>query len=159
MNYLHNFRISCGLMWISDTIAQAFESNFTKFDVKRNVKMTLLGGITNGLFLTKWYIIIDYHFKRKILYKIIADQLVYSPLSIGFFLVSTNEKDCSLNGYRTRVDNNFLDIWKTDCFVWPISNYLNFKYIPLRSQTIFTSYVDLGWNSYISYSLYKPTIN
>ena len=152
--YLSNFGVASLLMCISDGTAQLFEKkNF--FDFERNLKMTLLGGFTNGLCLTRWYKLIDFYFKGKIIPKIIVDQFIYSPLSISFFLITTNNDNCSLNGYRTRINNNFFTIWTSDCCVWPVSNYFNFKFIPVIRQPIFTSCVDLGWNTYMSYSLNK----
>lgn len=155
--YISNFGIASALMCISDVTSQMFETKwkFEKLDVQRTIKMTLLGGLTNGLCLTKWYKFIDVFFKGKIFPKIIADQLVYSPLSISFFLITTNKDNCSLNGYRSRVNERFIDIWKSDCCVWPVTNYLNFKYIPVYKQPIFTSGIDLAWNTYISHSLHK----
>ena len=44
------------------------------------------------------------------------------------------------------------------CKVIKETNYrtLDGQYvIPIKHQTVFTSYVDLWWNSYISYNLYK----
>ena len=81
--YIYNVSIASMLMCISDMTSQIFEGN--GFDVKRNVKMTLLGGFTNGMCLTKWYRFIDVRFKGQIIPKILADQLIYSPLSISFF--------------------------------------------------------------------------
>ncbi len=146
-------------MGISDLISQIFEykGNYKKFDLTRTGKMALLGGFTNGICLTRWYRLIDDRFHKKIIYKIIADQLVYAPASISFFLVTTKKGDCSLNGYRSYFNYKFIDIWKSDCLVWPMSNYLNFKYIPVHRQPIFTSCVDLGWNTYMSYFLHKAT--
>ena len=154
--YIYNVSIASMLMCISDMTSQIFEGN--GFDVKRNVKMTLLGGFTNGMCLTKWYRFIDVRFKGQIIPKILADQLIYSPLSISFFLITTNKDNCSLNGYRSRVNERFIDIWKSDCFVWPVFNLINFKYIPVSKQPIFTSCVDLGWNTYMSYSLHNKKL-
>ena len=155
--YLSNFGIASILMSISDITSQMFEIKwqYKQFDFQRNLKMTLLGGLTNGLCLTRWYRFIDIRFNGRMLPKIIADQIIYSPLSISFFLTTTNKENCSLNGYRTRFNDKFIDIWKSDCCVWPITNYLNFKFVPINKQPIFTSCIDLGWNTYMSCLLHK----
>ena len=87
--------------------------------------------------------------------KMIADQTIYSPISILFYIgVISNQID-SMDEYRKVCNQKFFDIWKTDCCVWPAFNYINFSYIPLQYQPIFTSFIDVGWNTYISYKTHN----
>lgn len=143
-------------MGIGDIIAQKYDNN--SLDLKRSAKMAVLGGFSNGLCLTYWYRFIDkafYRQKHVIIKKIVADQFIYSPLSILFFLGVTSKQLGSFDEYRKRCDNNFSDIWKADCSVWPAANYINFKYVPLYRQPVFSSMIDVGWNSYICYKTQK----
>ena len=85
--------------------------------------------------------------------KIMLDEAIFAPISISSYIMLSNYLDNKpkLSNYQ----NTFLDIWKTDLLVWPLSNSINFKYIPVGYQPIWTSVISLGWNTFISYRTNK----
>lgn len=148
--------LASGIMGVGDIISQKIEKR--PVDYKRCAKMAMIGGFTNGVCLTLWYRQIDKVFKHQkhmVLKKMIADQTIYAPASILFYLGVTSNHIGSMDEYRKICDQKFFDIWKADCCVWPVSNYINFSYMHLRYQPIFTSFVDVGWNTYISYKTHN----
>ena len=151
-----NIMLASGIMGIGDLISQKVENK--QINLKRTAKMAVIGGFTNGFCLTLWYRQIDRTFKHQnymVFKKIIADQTIYAPASILFYLAVTPNQIGSMDEYRKLCNQKFFDIWKADCYVWPISNYINFSYMPLRYQPIFTSFVNVGWNTYISYKTHN----
>jgi hypothetical protein len=100
--------------------------------------------------------------------KIYADQFLFSPLYIAFFLMSTGimmdgqKYDSSkpfLPQLKEAVDKSwvtvkkkFVEIFVTDCAVWPLAQMANFAFIPSHLQPIFVNIVNIGWNTFLSYA-------
>jgi hypothetical protein len=106
--------------------------------------------------------------KTVLVAKIYADQFLFSPLYIGFFLLSTGlmmdlqNYDTSLSLYpqfqqslRKTWENmktKFVNIFVTDCAVWPLAQMANFAFVPPHLQPIFVNVVNVGWNTFLSYA-------
>lgn len=100
--------------------------------------------------------------------KIYADQFLFSPLYICFFLLSTglmmdfpNYKSNqpiypqfkkSLLSTWQNVKSKFINIYVTDCAVWPLAQMANFAFVPSHLQPIFVNVVNVAWNTFLSYA-------
>lgn len=99
--------------------------------------------------------------------KIYADQFIFSVLYPIFFMMSTgialdivNQNEditihCILNYVNkawTNVKNKFVQIYIADCAVWPLAQMFNFAFIPHHFQPIFVNVMNIGWNTFLSYT-------
>ena len=50
---------------------------------------------------------------------------------------------------------NLIPTWIADCSVWPVANFINFRYIPLNNRPTFVGIVQVFWQSYLSYTSHK----
>ena len=152
---LRTIFVASSIIGFGDLISQKIEK--IPLNYNRTVKMMLLGGFTNGLCLPYWYTYIHKIFKNQsniVIKKILADQVIYAPFSILFYLSVTSKQIGSIEEYKKHCYQSFFSIWISDCFFWPIFNYINFSYINVKNQYKFTSIVDLTWNTYLCYKLY-----
>ena len=162
---LRNTTISGSLMGVGDFTAQYLDYqqthskkfNISELNFKRWYHYTLMNGFSNGIGLTLWYKFLEWRFPvRKpfsVVKKIMLDEAIFAPISISSYIMLSNylENKPKWSNYQ----NTFLDIWKTDLLVWPLSNSINFKYIPVGYQPVWTSVISLGWNIFISYRTNK----
>jgi protein Mpv17 len=100
--------------------------------------------------------------------KIYADQFIFSPLYIVFFMMSTGvmmdmtdstrEDDFSdrlkfsLRRSWESLKKKFVNIYVTDCAIWPLVQMANFAFVPAHLQPIFVNIVNVGWNAFLSYA-------
>lgn len=100
--------------------------------------------------------------------KIYADQFLFSPLYIIFFMMSTgvmmdtrnyNLKEPILpqltQSFKQTFDEirkKFINIYVADCAVWPLAQMANFAFVPSHLQPIFVNIVNVAWNTFLSYA-------
>ena len=101
--------------------------------------------------------------------KIYADQFIFSILYPIFFMMSTgtmihvvnnpiknyldilNSVSQGFNKSWINVKNKFVQIYVADCAVWPLVQMANFAFVPGHLQPIFINFINIGWNTYLSY--------
>lgn len=148
-----------------DILAQRLEMTQNKsktFDYKRPIQIGILGLVSNGYFLTKWYQLLDniagssMTSKKTVLSKVIADQLVFAPYAIlSFFSVTSYLTESSLSKawhhFKITTEERFFPTFFADCTIWPLANFVNFRVVPLVYRASFTAFVQLLWQSYLSF--------
>lgn len=150
---------------LGDVIAQKLEKGGNKvLDLKRSMKVGLLGFVMNGVFLTRWFDYLDrvvgtcMHTKANVICKVVADQLVYAPLAImAYFSYATATLSDNANAdssFLTKMVDDFWPTFAADCTIWPVANVVNFRYVPLVYRASFTSFVALIWQTYMSVVAY-----
>lgn len=150
---------------LGDVIAQKLEKGGNKvLDLKRSMKVGLLGFVMNGVFLTRWFDYLDrvvgtcMHTKANVICKVVADQLVYAPLAImAYFSYATAtlaDKSNADSSFLSKMVDDFWPTFAADCTIWPIANVVNFRYILLMYRASFTSFVALIWQTYLSVVAY-----
>ena len=87
--------------------------------------------------------------------KVVLDQLVYAPFSIGvFFSVASCGKGGNLqsiySNLKEKTEESFIETWAADCMVWPLVNFLNFRFIPIYMRPTFVGCAQLMWQTYLS---------
>ncbi len=113
--------------------------------------------------------------KTVLVTKIYLDQFVFSILYPIFFMVSTgvllkttkkedvnkmiSDKQINTelikNSFKESIENvkkKFINIYITDCAVWPLVQMANFAFIPPHMQPIFVNGVNIFWNAFLCYS-------
>ncbi len=99
--------------------------------------------------------------------KIYADQFIFSPFYIVFFMMTTgtaleykNNEDQTVGANVSNaiskawvgVKKKFIDIYITDCALWPLAQMANFAFVPTQYQAIFVNIINIGWNAFLSYA-------
>jgi len=164
---------------VGDVIAQKLEHSEGKVvDFKRSLKLGVLGFVMNGFFLYRWFAYLDrvvgtcMKTKANVLYKVLADQVVYAPFAIiAYFSYATAMKtlggesspvaasaaeDPSASSFVDKMHNDFWPTFAADCSIWPLANVVNFRYVPLLYRATFTSVVTLIWQTYLSAVAFFP---
>ncbi len=114
--------------------------------------------------------------KTVLVAKIYADQFIFSVIYPIFFMLTSgtmlhiannmDEKDFSKNkdldynqliksGFNKswqNVKDKFAQIYVMDCALWPLVQMANFAFIPSHLQPIFVNFINIGWNTFLSYA-------
>lgn len=81
--------------------------------------------------------------------RVAADQLVFAPCNLGFFLTTmavlegSSPQEKIAKTYSTALQKNWM--------VWPAIQAVNFKLVPLDHRVLVVNVISLGWNCYLSY--------
>eukprot|EP01095_Lingulamoeba_sp_RSL-Kostka_P000698 TRINITY_DN10984_c0_g1_i1.p1 TRINITY_DN10984_c0_g1~~TRINITY_DN10984_c0_g1_i1.p1 ORF type:complete len:192 (+),score=47.59 TRINITY_DN10984_c0_g1_i1:18-593(+) len=147
------------LMGAGDTIAQFIEDEKVfqtgNYDYSRTARMMMIGLTFFGPALHYWYgflnRLIPGSGAAKAVLKVGIDQTIFAPLAIGVFY--------TLNGlFSFESPTEIIDTLKNDYMgtllinymIWPVTQLINFKYIPPHSQVLFSNFIALGWNTCLS---------
>ncbi len=158
-----------------DFISQNLESVLTerklvKIDQKRLLSVAALGACMNGLALYQWYYILDKFLGSSmkaggvVLGKVACDQLVYAPFSISVFffmssidgnLSSEASRSSSTTNFVNKLQSSFVSTYIADFCLWPMVNFINFRFIALHLRPTFVGIAQIGWQSYLSTVSFK----
>jgi hypothetical protein len=138
------------------------DTDHLKFDYRHPVEIGVLGFFSNGYILTHWYHMLEKVFgtsmicKRVVFTKVFADQLIYAPFCIVLFFaysswLSEGTPAKSWNEFVLKCKDSFTATFLADCSVWPVANFINFRVVPLVYRAPFTAFVQLLWQSYMSF--------
>jgi len=146
-------------MGAGDFFAQTLLENnsLSTVDYSRTAKFFGIGFIVAGPGLRKWYGLLDARIRStkpltRTLEKVFFDQIVFAPLFLGG-LVSiigfTQHQD--IEKIKTKLQNEYVDILKSNYYVWPWVQLINFRFVPLNYQVLVTQVVAVMWNIYVSW--------
>ncbi|XP_016979161.2 mpv17-like protein 2, partial [Drosophila rhopaloa] len=134
------------LLAIGDAVAQQYErlgESKRAFDFNRSGCMVLtglaIGPVQHGFYLLLDRVVPDNN-RWGILRKILADQLVMSPIYIlMFFHISSLLEGKSIAECNAELYEKFLFTWTMDCCFWPGLQYLNFRYFKALYRVVFVN--------------------
>lgn len=86
--------------------------------------------------------------RKTLLTRVACDQLVFAPVATGVFLSSM----ALLEGAdpRQKLDESYFTALGTNYLVWPMAQFVNFKFVPVQHQLLFVNVMSLGWNCFLS---------
>jgi hypothetical protein len=144
-----------------------------KQELHKHLNFNTLGDLSMKTFITNYKAHFDtidkpvIRSKTVLVAQIYADQFIFSVLYPIFFMMSTgvaldmvNQKEditidstmTSVNKAWTNVKNKFVQIYVADCAVWPLAQMFNFTFVPAHLQPIFVNIMNIGWNTFLSYT-------
>lgn len=118
---------------------------------------------SNGCFLLQgpglraWYGVLDARIRStkpltRTLEKVFIDQIVFAPLFLGGLISIigfTQHRD--VERIKTKLQNEYFDILKSNYYVWPWVQLINFRFVPLNYQVLLAQVVAVMWNIYVSW--------
>mmetsp|Transcript_9081 Transcript_9081/g.14804 ORF Transcript_9081/g.14804 Transcript_9081/m.14804 type:complete len:198 (+) Transcript_9081:41-634(+) len=94
--------------------------------------------------------------KMNIVYKVLLDQLVFSPLVLAaFWFHSTFLSTLDLNASVAAIPQNLLSSLVTNWVYWPFVQVINIAFVPVQHKVLVLNLASIPWNVYISYSVSK----
>lgn len=92
-----------------------------------------------------------------ILWKIMLDQFVVSPLCIVAFFLGLNALEMKpLKEVVSELKSKFYTVYLVDWIIWPPTQYLNFYLVPVKYQVLYINAVTMLYNVFLSFMKYKP---
>ena len=153
-----NTAITVGLGCTGDVLQQNYErvrGRQEKLDQHRTSQVFITGFVV-GPTCHFWYKCLDHFWPGRslstVLRKVLIDQVVFSPVNIGMFLIMIGY----LNGYSTPriladLKDKGLDLLKAEWIVWPPAQLVNFLLLPTKYRVLYDNTVSLAFDSYYSY--------
>lgn len=150
---------------MGDILAQKIELGSSKkeveYDLVRAAQVGVLGFVMNGFFIHHWYHSLDrvvgpsMTCKVGVWMKVAADQLIYAPFSIATFFYFTSFRESGDVGeankeFMPKMKQSFVQTFVADCALWPLANFVNFRFVALTHRPAFTAVVQLMWQTYMS---------
>ncbi|XP_031769638.1 protein Mpv17 [Galleria mellonella] len=146
------------LMGAGDIISQTIiEKKLIKeLDYKRTLQFSSIGLFVGGPALRFWYGLLNHHIgssgKSVTIKKVFIDQLVFAPAFLFLILSAVG----TMQGkpwdiVKKDIHANYCDVLKTNYYIWPWVQIVNFYYVPLQYQVLLVQIVALFWNTYLSW--------
>ncbi|XP_037947500.1 mpv17-like protein [Teleopsis dalmanni] len=167
INFTHKYKIvrgmiSYGLLWpcgclIEQTIIE--KRTFRNYDWKKCLRFSLFGALFMGPTIYVWIRLASVMWPRtdikSSLCKAITEQAAYDPFAISSFLFCTTlMEDRTYKEAKQEVSNKFFDAYKVGVIYWPCMQTVNFAFVPLRNQVVFTSFFSMCWTTFLTYIKY-----
>eukprot|EP00698_Gefionella_okellyi_P023914 TRINITY_DN8298_c0_g1_i1.p1 TRINITY_DN8298_c0_g1~~TRINITY_DN8298_c0_g1_i1.p1 ORF type:complete len:251 (+),score=36.47 TRINITY_DN8298_c0_g1_i1:150-902(+) len=125
-----------------------------KYDFARTTRIGLYGLCFSGPYMHFWFgaltKIVPAAARAAPLKQMILDQAVMAPIMLAAFLSGTGFMEgMTTTEVKRKLDDVFVPALKANYMVWPLAQYVNFRYIPLHHRPLFSMVLSLGWNTYI----------
>ena len=122
------------------------------WDMSRTGRFTCLGALWVGPVLHYWYGSLAL-LSTKVWFRLTMDQFVFSPVFVTSFLswlwLWEGEPPPSL---PWKLKDHVPSIVVANWILWIPAQAVNFSLIPVKYQVLFSNFVALLWNAYLSYS-------
>lgn len=158
-----NVGISVILSGLGDVLQQNLEivtSQRDKWDSVRTKNMSLSGGSV-GVVCHYWYYHLDkflpgYSLKI-VLKKILADQVIGSPLYISTFFITINLLENSTKDkFIQDIKNKAWKLYFAEWMIWPPAQFINFYFLSTKFRVLFDNTISLGYDVYTSHVQHSP---
>jgi len=155
---LSNTLLCCFIGGLGDVVLQSAQSKH-QYDLKRTCHLTLTG-CTVGPCFHFWYQTLDRAFPGRtisvIAKKVLLDQIVFSPICLSVFFTTLGFLDwSSFREIGHDIYNKGMVLYKTEWFVWPPAQMLNFYFVPLKYRVLVINLIAFCFSilqSHVKYS-------
>ena len=77
------------------------------------------------------------------------DQTILAPGNLFLFLNTMALMEGS--SASEKLESTYWPALSRNWMIWPVVQFINFKYVPLELRVLVVNIVSLGWNCYLSY--------
>ncbi|XP_065354440.1 protein Mpv17 [Calliphora vicina] len=151
--------ISYGLLYPCGSLAEQTlieKRNFKTYDYKKCLKFSLFGFCFMGPTIYAWMRLASIMWPRtdirSSMCKAITEQVAYDPMAISTFLFTMSLMEGkTVEEARREVSSKFLDAYRIGIIYWPCVQTINFAFVPVQNQVIFTSFFSMCWTTFLAY--------
>jgi protein Mpv17 len=134
--------------------------NHNKYDFER-IKQSAVVGLSQGSMHHFFYLwmerIMPGKSKAAIIKKILLDQFIISPIFISHFLYTSYFLEGKkLKDIHDIIKQKFLKIYVADWAIWPLSQTINFCYVPFKYRVLYVNVISLFYSTFLCYVKHSP---
>lgn len=120
------------------------------FDIYRTFTFVIWGLIA-GTSQIYWYEWLHQQFEDNVIFRVLADQIIYAPISIaGMFIYNNYIQDFGdMTTLKKKFKNIFIYTLICNYLLWPAVQLCNFKFVPLHFQVPFGCFIGIFWNCFV----------
>mmetsp|Transcript_3938 Transcript_3938/g.5181 ORF Transcript_3938/g.5181 Transcript_3938/m.5181 type:complete len:250 (-) Transcript_3938:165-914(-) len=125
------------------------------WDVARSGRFAVLGGALVGPAIHAWYNALSTFLPgtgiRTVIQRVVLDQFIFTPVFVPIWLASLwtlEGREWSISDFERELPI----ILPVNWCVWCPAIFFNFRYMPLKYQVLFSNFVSLFWNCFLSYT-------
>lgn len=148
--------VSSGLVSAAGDLTCQYLTNHEKWDLIRTGRFSLLGTLWVGPVLHYWYGALFSAFPKQVLLRVGLDQFGFAPIFLTSFLswlwTLEGEPPATL---PTKLKENVPAIVVANWSLWIPAQAVNFYAVPVKYHVLFSNFVALLWNAYLSYSSHE----
>nr|XP_034184790.1 mpv17-like protein 2 isoform X1 [Osmia lignaria] len=138
------------------------KANMYMHNYMRTRNMTAVG-LLQGPFHHWFYMMLDKMLPGRtalsVVKKMCLDQTIASPTCLGIFFVGLGVLEHrQIKEIYEELKMKLYDTWKVDCCFWPPTQSVNFFFIPLRYRVLYTNFMTMIYDIFLSYIKYVSTI-
>lgn len=134
-----------------------FEHNNQKFNIPRALEMGCIRAVVITPFVQWWYPFLAYLSPKTtvigVAKRICIDQCFGSPLVIALVFTVKSIINGDYKDIKRKIDDRFWDTWISGVRFWPVIQFVNFGFVPLRHQLLVAHVASVYWNAVLSYNV------
>mmetsp|Transcript_10991 Transcript_10991/g.16186 ORF Transcript_10991/g.16186 Transcript_10991/m.16186 type:complete len:257 (-) Transcript_10991:514-1284(-) len=143
----------CLRFMLGDMIAHLITSGHV--DLASMLQQSFYGLLLNGAMNYYWYTGLEAKIPgssvKSILGKLLADQLLYSPVSNAMYLVFMGAcQGAGIRGVAQKVAHSFVGVYGASLSVWVVAQLVNFVFIAPSHRTLYINVVGFLWTILLS---------
>lgn len=159
---IKNTVLCCVMSGTGDVVIQRIQNGpcSTRYDRQRTFYLTVTG-MTVGPCCHYWYQLLDKLIPGKsiriIFKKVVADQIIFSPICLSIFFLTLGV--CERSNLKTvteEIIEKGIILYTAEWMVWPPAQIINFYLIPLKFRVLFDNIVSFGFDIFQSRVKYPP---
>lgn len=154
--------LSSGLVSAAGDLACQYltKTKEERWDLIRTGRFALLGTLWVGPVLHYWYGALFRAFPKQVLLRVGLDQFGFAPVFLTSFLswLWTLEGEPT-STLPTKLRDNVPGIVVANWSLWIPAQAVNFYAVPVKYHVLFSNFVALLWNAYLSYSSHELSKN
>ncbi|XP_031829997.1 mpv17-like protein 2 isoform X2 [Nomia melanderi] len=136
----------------------AADSDKYVHDFIRTKNMTAVG-LVQGPFHHWFYMVLDKVIPGRtalsVIKKTCLDQSIASPTCLGIFFIGLGVLERrKIEEIYEELKIKLYDTWKVDCCFWPPTQCINFFFIPFRYRVLYTNFMTMIYDIFLSYMKY-----
>lgn len=133
---------------------------FSSWDKIRTARFVFLGAVIVAPIIHYWYGAMAQLWPstaaKSVLKRVGADQFVFTPIYVPFWLTSLWILEDKTNDISQRLQSAVPTILMANWGYWIPVQYINFMFLPLKYQVLFSNVAALFWNAFMSFVTNPP---